>query len=45
MKRDTTNLEKRAKALREDVERLQSIRKDYMERISKFRGMREDLIR
>jgi len=44
LSKDVANLEKRAKALREDVERLTQIRKDYMERIAKFRGMREDLI-
>ena len=45
LKKEVAGLEKRSEALREDVERLQIIRKEYMERISKFRGMREDLIR
>ncbi|MHC4778978.1 MAG: hypothetical protein ACYTFG_10425 [Planctomycetota bacterium] len=45
LKKESTNLEKRVKLLREDVERLESIRKDYMDRISKYRSMREDLIR
>ncbi|MHC5037689.1 MAG: hypothetical protein ACYTHM_10270 [Planctomycetota bacterium] len=45
LKKEGVTLEKRAKNLREDVERLQAIRKEYLGRISKYRGMREDLIR
>jgi chromosome segregation ATPase len=45
LKKEVDGLERSSERLRQDVERLEMIRKEYLDRIAKFREMREDLIR
>ena len=44
-KKKADELEKRKNRLADDVQRLEQIKSDYLERISKFKMMREELIK
>jgi chromosome segregation ATPase len=45
MEDDIKSLEKQAVLLKEDIERLEGIRKEFVEKISRYREKREELVR